>query len=281
MGAETTPSWPNADRPEPRNDATGAEPNNGACPQQPGETAAAQPPPEGDPPPRPRLGIGHLLAATGLVAGYLGVARIAWDALESSGVHVRDIDISSAFSGVLGGLALGGPVLVVAFRLRRVRFPYYPGEYLFVIMGVRVLVGVVIPFLILWAAGLAVPGPAGGMRLPLFIVFALADPLLAAILCLWGALRVHEPGWRGFFAVAFVETASICCCLVSPRVDLALFIFLLWMGSLSTLVLMVVVISDIRRHKAYPWTHWTPVFLRVANLVFLVGVWMVSFWGTR
>jgi hypothetical protein len=216
-------------------------------------------PPTSAPVPR-RLGILHLLVWTACVALYMGLAS----ALEGSTSLLEETTgrfriAAGVLYGIGWGTALAGVVLMMARSYCGHPFPVYPGEYLWVLTGLDVVVRLATTILLLLVLALSKP-----VAEAVWLLRALQ--LLAAFglyvwVFSWVVTRVKMRRWRTFF-------------LVIPA-SYGIWLGLLYGGFdqwtitryvpqfLIATTLTGVALIDLVDRRRYSWTHWFGVGTRL------------------
>jgi hypothetical protein len=225
-------------------------------------------------PDQPRLGIAHLIAATTLVALYMAISRVIRDAWADQAPREDLTILFWAGHAIGGGLSLGGLALLVTRRLQRSPFPYYPGEYLFVLMGLSVLVGLGQSIFFALSVLLEELGRFPWDSYLSYRVGQFFSSGFNTLICAWGAAKVKIRRWRWFFVLAALGAAFpvlVCCIMPWDAFGLHVASY-----SVASVYLLVVVLVETRRRKQYPWTHWAGVFLRLWHGVIALS-WYVWF----
>jgi hypothetical protein len=233
--------------------------------QQSEEASPAAPQPES-----PRLGIIHLLAWTACVAAYYGARR--WLALLHGLEPTGTLRLSPSFFEALlwetcDATALGGLILLAARRMRGLRFPRYPGETWFVILGLTVVIE---------GARYHV---AAFMQItyPTIVAYMLPWDALVLLLFLVATIRTKSLRWRLCFGSYLAASALV---LTTQATEFSLFgnaleilrVPAVLMAGIGSLCLVVAAVKDFvdRYRTGYPWTHWMGVVLALLKLAWVV-----------
>jgi len=215
----------------------------------------------------PRLRIVHLLGWTLCVALYMGTIQfMTADLLAELRESFRLILF---LQDIAAGTALGGLVIWVSWRCRRLQFPAYPGDYLLVATGLGIVAEWV--FTLFWLGVASLDGVDPDLFFgPLWKVYALGPPAVRGLVFLWVVWRVKPALWRVFFAVMLAGEVVPLLSFHGERLIQNAIAFA------ATVALIAVVTRDHLQGKRYPWTHWTGVAVRlwldiltVASLVLL------------
>lgn len=239
--------------------------------------------PVADGPEPPRLGILHLMVLTACVAAWMGAMRSL--VLAAEGGTLLDSDPFLATAGTLygigGGAALAGLILLVARRLRRIRFPVHPGEYLLTYCAVgAVLQAAVYPIYL----AMAHLDFSSGSTMPFFVILPLATFVINVAFFIWALIGVKRRRWRVFLLsipvchVVGYGLMGVTASLAGPG---AIFYVVQNVAPLvASVVLAVVVIQDRLEGRRYPWSHWMGIALRLwFDVVRIVSlVWMILMW---
>ena len=225
-------------------------------------------------PQSPRLGIIHLFGWTTCIAIY---AALRW--LLSENVPE---DVSQSFwifvglLAVVQGTALGGLVIWVARRMRGLRFPIYPGEVLFVLLGFEVvcwLPAELLPMFNEIAAPFTLRWTVSGFQPHLLLLSA----FFASLYFLAGR-RFRIDRWRIFF---YVEAGSRAMIILQPFLGA-----LLWYTSHQVLdivaatLMVVIVVIDRRERLPYTWTHWLGAALVISSAAIMLALhWWQAVYG--
>jgi len=213
----------------------------------------------------PPLSIAHLLVWTALAAVLMcwmtwlarlqglapGPTQLAWRVLIP----------------MTGGANLGGLLLLLVWRIRRIPFPVAPGEWLLVSQGLSLLLAVPIES----AFTCCFVTNVGSWQL-FALIYEVTMSLVAVLPFALPAVLCRERGiWKLFFwAAAILEILSAAISLlpgsftaVSP---------LLWaMVEMSKHLLIAAIlawaiIDDRRRHRTRTWTHWAGLMTLGADI---------------
>jgi hypothetical protein len=213
----------------------------------------------------PRLGIVHLLAATACVAFYLGLMQSAERLTQmlaefrrypsDDSLLGRISQASTLFYGLGAGIALGGLPLWVARRVRGMRFPRHPGEYILVVVGIAGLLNLGEQFVFVFVSSLLF---GGGLNYSWFVGIIFVLSLAVALLWFVAARRVAIRAWRRYFylcagATLLADFAS-CGSFRSGRYVVAM---------LTDAILVWMVVREHRRGLRYPWSHWVGVGVKL------------------
>lgn len=249
------------------------DPNHGAdeqsasvsTPQQPEEASPAVSQPES-----PRLGIIHLLGWTACVAAYYGTGR--WLALLSGHEPEGTLRFSprvleACLWGLCDAAALGGLILLPARRLRSMRFPRYPGETWFIILGLMIVIEGARYHLAVFTQ----------MTHPRVIGFYLPWDALLALIFLGATIRTKSLRWRLCFG-SYLGTVALLLIRNATQFSLlgnalqVLNVPAALMATIGSVCLVVASVKDfLDRHRTgYPWTHWTGVVLALLKLAWVV-----------
>lgn len=170
---------------------------------------------------------------------------------------------------------MAGLLLFVVRRFRGVSFPNHPGEYLLVMMGVRVVIemGTMPLFLLLGSLGHAQHLGA------VYTVVAWFGLAVNAVVMIWTLIGVKILRWRVFFLlipvsawlpkVIFWSGASALGMRYSQLVFPAA-------RTVPLLALAVVLFKDHFDGQRYPWTHWFGVGVRLWLSAVMLGF---AAWG--
>ena len=226
-------------------------------------TSPFQTPSPGSPsrpePEQPRLGIMHLLVWTACVAVYFSVVRALvppdWaPRLEPSLILAVGAEIGRA-------TALGGLLIWVARRYRRLPFPEQPGETFLVLLGID-------------AARIVLSLPIGyGVELGAIpwwaqALFSSLAVLLICVLYLIAAVRTKTLRWRVYFITVLAASAIVVLLPLSLMLAESLLGPTFTAGRrlipflpdlprlLPGAVLLFVAVKDARQGLRYRWTHW-------------------------
>ena len=223
----------------------------------------------------PRLGIRHLMVLTACVAAYLGVFRALGRAFDSgtfSETMPTDEALVSTFYAIAGGAALAGMFLFAARRVRGMTFPFHPGEFLSILLGIGVVWDLVRTVVFNWVmlSGNERSFDLGGV----YTVMGIGALVIHVAWWIWALVRLKRRRWRVFLV-------SMPVCHILAWVSFFSFsVFwsnVTWAPVLSQLggpilicvMLGIVVLRDHVRGLRYPWTHWFGVavyFWRTAAL---------------
>jgi hypothetical protein len=189
------------------------------------------------------------------------------------------------------GTALAGLVLLVTRRVRGLRFPRYPGETLFVVLGLMVVLKNTAHYTTLLAQLTYEQG-----KVCIFLhVTAVALIFLAA------TIHTKVLRWRLYFGLYFVLPALAFTVTAVPYLTASLLgvpveMARTWLPSylrhapagvltsvaigIGTVCLIVAAVKDYRsRHlQSYPWTHWVGVVLALIQHARYTWVLMPVVW---
>ncbi len=209
----------------------------------------------------PRLGIFHLLALTACVAAYLGVTQTLSRATQQGTPPIGGLAAATGSAHAIGaGAALAGLILFAVRRLRGLRFPTHPGEYLLVILGVGAVLDLArstLVTLLIFSGNFPIERTQW-----VFVTIELGTFGIKAAMLIWALVCVKVRRWRAFFlAVPVVNVAAIASVTFLARTMSPQNIVVASAGVpvLLSVVLAVVVIRDHAEGKRYPWTHWLGV----------------------
>ncbi len=240
----------------------------------------------------PRLRIIHLLTWMALAAGYITAIRFLNGINDRTGQGGSDLRLALlGLQGIGGSAALGMLILWPSQRLRGVRFPYYPGEWLWLLVGCSTLFSLLMQ---VFPAVLFVWDRETGSNVDwTYYRFAWGTGnLLLASLSLLPVLLISQTRWRlVFIAAAGAHLFNVANFFIlswlqigtgAPLVKLANFFILSWLqfgiGMASTLFLAIVVAMDMAGHRRYPWSHWAGVAIRfwITGLTAfrIIGIWL-------
>jgi hypothetical protein len=241
----------------------------------------------------PRLAVRHVGVWLVASAVYLAVDRLWF----TSRVPATNLDLALAALYSLGaGAALSGLLYLAARQHHRLPFPSYPGEYLWVALGLNVLFDWGVHTIGMGSSPVDAIGPFASVTfspqqgwllaaVQSFLVVAFLIPAILAVLFaffpilkagmfLTAAGRCGSRHWRVFFlagSAVFVVYLPLFC--IEPRTWLSLYqVFESGLG----LALVAVLWLDRRPARPYPWTHWLGVavslwYATVAATILLTG----------
>lgn len=236
--------------------------------------------PQSVPPGEPRLGILHLMGLAACLALYFALERAVYGRF---GVDFRTLfgigdSVYLRVSGTLlwcmhsifAAVALGGLCVLALRRWRGLSFPRHPGEYLWILAGMTLVI--VFGRLILsTSTGSLLPWISGLGQLS----SVLLSGLLGA-LWIWAIVETRRWRWRLFLGVA--ATAAILpaalyvliagTAATSPN---GMLVRTLILYSAIDLSMIPVLYVDHRQGIPRPWTHWTGVLLRLADALMRVA----------
>jgi hypothetical protein len=199
-----------------------------------------------------RLGIVHLMMWAAATALYMGVQRLLIP--PQFVTNLQGVQLASMVAeGIGGGAAIAGVLLALGRWFKHMAFPIHPGEWLWLVVGLKIIVSLAISASLLVLNYLAFP-----------IVFG-----LSAILFLFGAVGSRRFAlWRVFFLVA-CSVSAVQCGLVlvkpglffssagNPTSDLMRFTALFFAEPMLPLAILIVPLwHDLKRRESLPWTHW-------------------------
>jgi hypothetical protein len=234
--------------------------------------APSEPTPAPEQPETPRLGILHLMVLTACVAVSMGIMRVsirvsallAEEAGSTLGLRPF-LATAGTLYGIGGGGALAGLLLFFARRLRRMRFPIHPGEYLLVLSAVSVSLEELAFLPLYWTPeGFDL---SGGTRWWLFTVLGRGAFVVRAVVFIWAVVNVRIRRWRVFFLsipicyVAGLALAWLMVRIVQPSLMIYMIRTLASAG--ASVFLLGVVLKDHFARQRYPWSHWLGVALRL------------------
>jgi hypothetical protein len=229
-------------------------------------SAAATPPPF--PAAAPRLSIMHLLIWTttsaAMMAFYNLVMSLQRSSTHESAAEMLRTPVMMTLQTLWAmgmGAYLGGALMFVSRRLRGMRFPVQPGEWLMVTFGI----GTVINLFVYLAVMAAVDRDRSGMHW--FFIFHSARQLVHSAEFLIPALLCKDRlAWRAFFWVsAIVSLLSLGLVLVGFIDEMSFFrifqpgIFRWFFLGLCALIFLLAVVGDLRRRTPRGWVHWVGV----------------------
>ena len=227
-------------------------------------------------PEQPRLGIIHLMGWTACVAVQFSVGK-TFPFVQTDSVLQLEPSLILAVGAEIGrGTALGGLLLLVVRRYRRLPFPSQPGEWLLVLLGIRTVTAILQRGLLFYMA------PNDTMSWQAFSGFGVLISLLMAVLYVLAAVKTRILRWRVYFVAALVAGVMtvILPFLVSlvgamppntPK-GLAALHQSPWLA-LSVLLLYVAV-KDAGGDVPFRWPHWLGVGIALWNAILLVA-WIV------
>lgn len=245
------------------------------------DSAGPPPPPNPD---RGPLGIRHLLVWTACTAAYLCVARLVfpWEEADFTRKYVG----FSAADSLGAGVGLAGLLLLISCRIRRIRFPVYPGETLLVILGIQILSQ--FPRMVqygLWQAG------GRWIDIPLACCMLLIG-LLGLIAWVWtlvAMFRARSWPWRLLFLVLVLRPGIRLFEFASFVVIPIAMSWATWKTIVAPTARIVpvaiclgfVATSELRRHPRLPWTHWAGILCglwqTLVELAWMVAIWTRAF----
>jgi len=233
----------------------------------------------GGPPERPRFGILHLMLWTALSALLLANQRQAIQYLPA-GATIGESPwqlLHWALFSALEGAALMSLPVAVAWWTRRIRFPVYPGEWLWLFQGCLALFGVFrlnVEFRFIDQGWAQLPSGIVGLGLsvlPLIVLVAARLPrrwraylLLVSVDTFWEALRALVISFQRMIGGGYIN-------LYSAWVNVPV-------AAVNLLATMGVAAIDGRRAGHLPWTHWLPLLIAIAQpLLTMVAnlMWLV------
>jgi hypothetical protein len=223
---------------------------------------------------RPRFSISHLFIWTALSAAMM--CWTMWEAKQSP----RTVQISApfqltmgAFASMIDGASLGGVLVFVARRLRKIPFPVAPGEWMWFGQGLSVLFGIPIQVASLLSDQVVWTPLAETSFIGVRYLIAALPFLLPAVLYREGSL------WKWFFRIALafeVIRAGALVYLVSDRNGG--FSLRLWTNinfskdAVVATMLLAVVTRDRHRGIARDWPHCIGVLVTGMGIA-LAAVW--------
>jgi hypothetical protein len=237
---------------------------------------------------RSRISILHLMAWTATSAAMMAVLRLPNEAAEQFSAFETAYRITFA---MYAGAVTGGVLMWIARRWRGVPFPTQPGEWLLVEQGATVLLTLATIFVGEHSEG--AHGPAAFLLISTYVCSLVGIALVPALRYRPPKLELPPAGprdargialipprpdgsdaWQVFFwvlvglyALPLISSLSV----VFGRDVIGLSILLL-LGLLLTLTVLflVAVVTDLRRHTPRGWVHWTGVWSLMLFAVFHV-----------
>jgi hypothetical protein len=227
--------------------------------------------------PDPRLSIAHLLVGMACVAFYLGVLQWLIAQLSSGAANRTFTMLRTESEGIVQALWLTALVLWAVRRYQGRPFPRYPGEVLWIALGVQAsLLPIVFAFKVFCQH-------FQFERQSFFIVFIallLGPYLVAALLFRRGARRTTVRRWRfflNFSAITCVLTAVVMLiAIVRGQIPLNSWLstyaikILHWSPRILLLVpwiiYLAVVAGDLKSRTRCPGTHWAPAIIMPLDL---------------
>jgi hypothetical protein len=219
-------------------------------------------------PREPRLSIMHLMIWTATSAAMMAFFNL-WTSLQSSSARASvaeslksPVMMTMQTLWAMGtGAYLGGVLMFISRRLRGMRFPVQPGEWLMVTFGIGNLVNLTV-YLALMAMDNRDQSTFGG-----FIIFHSVRQLVHTAEFLMPAVMCKDSvAWRAFFWVATaVSLLALGLVLVGIVDEMSFFRFFqpgIFRGvtlGICALIFALAVIGDLLRRTNRAWVHWVGV----------------------
>jgi hypothetical protein len=217
-------------------------------------------------PPKPRLSILHLMVWTATSAAMMAFYNLIISLQPS---NERNDNLTNSPVGMMlrtiwsmrAGSSLGGVLLLVSRRRRKLAFPSEPGEWLLVTLGVGTSINLALYFIF------AVTQAGQPYNYPLVLAFHLIRQLIDVGEFMLPALMCkNDRDWRKFFwACTVVAILAASLTLLGFVVGQAFFWitkpgWVRWLPmALCATVYGVAVVDDLRQHQDRGWVHWVGV----------------------
>lgn len=204
-----------------------------------------------DQPGRPKLTIWYLMAFSTCAAVYFGVHTAIIRHVDPNNAIKIDVSASDilphALSPLFTGIEFAGFILWASRQWRRYHFPFYPGEYVWIILGFRV-------------AQQLIPSTTSWPLIVLSVTLSMAQ-LGFAVLAI---TRIRQWNWRLFFVTLVIFTVlrpyflgllyrfngSVVLSYYAPFVLLELIV---------VMTLQFSVMRDYAKGIRSPWPHWAGI----------------------
>lgn len=204
-------------------------------------------------PDQPRLRILHLMAWTASVAVFFSASRPFYTLLHME--SEANVELLWLLHGVGSGTALGGLFLCISRRHRGLPFPSQPGEWILVSYGAAAAAQV--PGMLLIAVvGWGKNPLIAHILSPSLLVTLFLAYTIPAVLCLIAVDHVKTYRWRAYLVI--LASSNLLACS-SPHMRL-----------LSSPILAVIVLQDVRRGIRRRWTHWLGIAIEFWNTAIAV-----------